>query len=291
MFGRPGRICPAGGSVVDRGLPLEETSLPLAHAPRGGRLRLLRRLRRRRRAAAAAVRPARPRRPRRRPGRGLPDQVPRPDRSPGHGPGHRPGGGGRERRAVPGGRPGGPGHRAPPDRPRPLPAGSGARPGHARAVASRAGPRRGRPQAARGPGPERAPLRRGAEPVALRQHPPHRLGRGVEGRARDRPAEPAALRGAPAARRGDQHPDGGHRPVRPGGNGAGHDRGLEPPAPSLQGVGGRVAPGDGRGQRDLPGGPPRPSRLHRADLPRRAGSPTPPPGRSRCSAGSTTRAS
>ena len=103
-----------------------------------------------------------------RPGRRLPDQVPRPDRGAGHGPGHGPGGGRRDRRALPRGRPGGPGHGAPADRPRPLPAGGGARAGHARAVAGGAGPGRGRPEAPRGAGPERPPLGRGAEPLALR---------------------------------------------------------------------------------------------------------------------------
>ena len=60
----------------------------------------------------------------------------------------------------------GPGHGAPADRPRPLPAGGRARAGRARAVPGGAGPRRGRPEAPRGPGPERPPVGRGAEPLA-----------------------------------------------------------------------------------------------------------------------------
>jgi len=72
-------------------------------------------------------------------------------------------------------RPGGAGHGAPADRPRSLPAGGGARTSRPRAVPGRAVPGRRRPEAPRGPGPERPPLGRGAEPLALRQHPPHRL--------------------------------------------------------------------------------------------------------------------
>ena len=49
------------------------------------------------------------------------------------------------------------------------------------------------------------------------------------------------VRGAPAGRGHHQHPHGGHRPVRPGRHRARDDRGREPPAPALQGLGGRVA--------------------------------------------------
>ena len=143
----------------------------------------------------------------------------------------------------------GPGHRAPADRPRPLPAGGRAGAGRARAVAGGAGPRRGRPQAPRGAGPERAPLGRGADPLAAESA---RLAASVDvakaalGIAQQN-LQRAEVR--PQVAGDHQHPDRRHRPVRADGHGARHDRRREPAAPPLQGVGGRVAARHGRAAR------------------------------------------
>ena len=82
---------------------------------------------------------------------------------------------------------------------------------------------------------------RGAHPLAGRERPPRGRGRGGEGGPRDRAPEPAAGRGEAADHRRHQHPHRRHRPVRPHRHGARDDRGREPAAAALQGLGGRVA--------------------------------------------------
>ena len=85
----------------------------------------------------------------------------------------------------------------------------------------------------------------------------------------------------------DQHPHSRHRPVRSHRHCAGDDRGLEPAAPALQGLGGRVAPRARERPRQLRRGAARPARRSPPASTTSAAWPTRRRARSRCWPGST----
>ena len=101
------------------------------------------------------------------------------------------------------------------DRPRALPGRGRAGQGQPRAGRGRAGPRPGRPEAPRGARREKLVGGRGADPLARRERAARAPRSRCAGRAAGSRSRTAPLRGPAAARRRDQHPHRGHRPVRP----------------------------------------------------------------------------